>query len=489
MKELSDIGLIGLGVMGANLALNLESRGWRVSVWNRTAPGSGKSSVQRFMEAHGAGRRLTGFSGLSAFVDSLARPRVVMIMVPAGAPVDEVVGNLLPLLSPGDVLVDGGNSHYTDTERRVEQLRDRGLHFVGAGISGGSEGALHGAAVMPGGAAEARPVVMPLLESIAARAADGTPCCSWTGPGGSGHFVKMVHNGIEYADMQLIAEAYMLLSVLGGLDNEACARVFDGWNQGRLQSYLMEITAIVLRRREADGGYLLDRILDVAGQKGTGRWTVQAALELGVPLDTVTAAVFQRALSVQKERRTAMSSLLPRPLAAPVPSGELEALLEQALYAARLTAFSQGFDLLAAASAANGWDVRPAAVARVWRSGCIIRSALLDHLAAAFEGGEARYSLLSAPRFLAPLREALPAWRRLTGLALETGAAVPCLGAALQYVQALASEHLPAHLIQAQRDYFGAHTFERVDDLRGHFHHADWEALQPQAGPGVTVTF
>lgn len=480
---MSDVGLIGLGVMGVGLALNMESRGWRVSVWNRTVPGAGRSSVERFMDAHAAGRRLAGFSGLSAFVASLARPRVVVLMVPAGAPVDEVVGNLLPLLSPGDVLVDGGNSHYTDTERRVQLLRIRGIHFVGAGISGGTEGALHGPAVMPGGAEEARPVVMPLLESIAARAADGTPCCSWMGSGGAGHFVKMVHNGIEYAEMQLIAEAYVLLTALGGLDNEACARVFERWNRGPLQSYLMEITVPVLRRQEADGGYLIDRILDVAGQKGTGRWTVEAALQLGVPLDTVTAAVFQRALSGWTGRRASMARLFPRPLSVLVPRKRLVAYLEQALYAARLTAFAQGFDLLAAAARTEGWSMEPAAVARLWRGGCIIRSALLDDMAGAFETGEARDGLLGAYRFRAPLHEALPHWQRLTAQAAQAGVAVPCLGAALNYVLALSTERLPAGLIQAQRDYFGAHTFERTDDLRGHFHHVDWEAPQPVLAP------
>lgn len=474
MTTLSDVGLIGLGVMGANLALNLEHSGRRVSVWNRTKPGAGKSSVQRFLEAYGEGRRLAGFGSLSAFVASLARPRIVIMMVPAGGAVDEVVGNLLPLLSAGDVLVDGGNSHYADTERRVELLRIRGIRFVGAGISGGAEGALHGPAIMPGGAVEARPLVMPLLESIAARAVDGTPCCAWMGPGGAGHFVKMVHNGIEYADMQLIAEAYALLGALGGLDNEGRARCFERWNQGRLQSYLMEITAAILRRHEPGGGCLLDSILDVAGQKGTGRWTVAAALELGQPQDAVAAAVFQRALSGQKERRTRAAARFARPPAEVVPADELAAELEKALYGARLTAYAQGFDLLAAASTAFDWGVDAAAVARLWRGGCIIRSAFLDDIARIFEAGEGADGLLLAPCFAEPLQRALPHWRNLVSRAVLAGAAVPCLGASLQYLHALSTERLPAHLIQAQRDYFGAHTFERIDDLRGHFHHADW---------------
>ncbi len=484
MIQLSDVGLIGLGVMGANLALNLESKGWRVSVWNRTPPGVGKSSVQRFMDAHAEGRRLAGFSGLSAFVASLSRPRVVIVMVPAGAAVDEVVGNLLPLLSPGDVLVDGGNSHYADTERRVQLLRMRGVHFVGAGVSGGAEGARYGASIMPGGADEARPVVMPLLESIAARAADGTPCCSWIGPGGAGHFVKMVHNGIEYADMQLIAETYALLGALGRLDNESRAGLFEQWNGGRLRSYLMEITAAILRRREPGGGYLLDRILDVAGQKGTGRWTVTAALDLGVPQDAVASAVFQRALSAHKEQRAMVSSFLGTRPVAVVPVAELSAELEQALYAARLVAYAQGFELIEAASRSFDWAVDAASVARLWRGGCIIRSAFLDDIAGAFEAGEAGQGLLLSSRFLAPLCEALPHWRRVVSRSVTDGVAVPVFSALLNYLHALSTERLPAHLIQAQRDYFGAHTFERVDDLRGHFHHEDWTA-PPMPGPSA----
>lgn len=472
----ADIGLIGLGVMGQNLALNLESKGWNVAVWNRTVPGKEEHVADRFIEQRGRGKKLTGYTELSAFVLALKAPRVILMMVQAGSAVDQLVSRLVPLLSEGDILIDGGNSHYEDTERRVRQCYERGLYFVGCGISGGEEGALYGASIMPGGAREAWPVVQPFLTSIAAKAEDGLPCCEWVGPGGAGHYVKMVHNGIEYGDMQLIAETYAGLKGLLSLNNEQMANVFETWNKGRLQSYLIEITAAILRYKEEDGHYLLDRILDAAGQKGTGRWSVIGALELNVPLDVIAAAVFARNLSADKELRMQLGKPESEDSVRTVYNYEdTVERLEQTLYAARLVGYAQGFALMHTASEQYGWNLNLSSIARLWRSGCIIRSAFLDDIAEAYRQTPRPVHLLQNKHFAETVAHALPAWEKCVGILLKEGVAVPVLSASLNYYLALTTRHSSANLIQAMRDYFGAHTFERTDAPRGQFFHAHWE--------------
>lgn len=350
MEQLSDVGLIGLGVMGENLALNMERNGHRVSVWNRTVPGVEEGVAERFVEGRAAGKQILGFSDLSEFVASLNRPRIIMMMVRAGNAVDELIDQVSPFLAEGDVLIDGGNSDYVDTGRRVAACRAHGLLFVGAGVSGGAEGALRGASIMPGGAKEAWPLIRPLLQDMAAKAADGTPCCDWVGPDGAGHFVKMVHNGIEYGDMQLIAETYFLLKRAGGMDNERMSRLFGRWNEGRLKSYLVEITSEILAYKEADGGYLVDRILDVAGQKGTGQWSVKNALELGESFGLIAEAVFQRNISTQKELRVEAARVYASRLEEEPYASFSADEVEQTLFASKLVAYAQGFDLLSRAS-------------------------------------------------------------------------------------------------------------------------------------------
>ena len=478
MEQLSDVGLIGLGVMGENLALNMERNGRRVSVWNRTVPGVEEGVAERFVEGRAAGKQILGFSDLSEFVASLNRPRIIMMMVRAGNAVDELIDQVSPFLAEGDVLIDGGNSDYMDTGRRVAACRARGLLFVGAGVSGGAEGALRGASIMPGGAKEAWPLIRPLLQDMAAKAADGTPCCDWMGPDGAGHFVKMVHNGIEHGDMQLIAETYFLLKRAGGIDNERMSRLFGRWNEGRLKSYLVEITSDILAYKEADGGYLVDRILDVAGQKGTGQWSVKNALELGESFGLIAEAVFQRNISTQKELRVEAARVYASRLEKEPYASFSADEVEQTLFASKLVAYAQGFDLLSRASEQFGWNLDLAMIARMWRGGCIIRSAFLDELARAYEAGGGRGNLMLFPAFSTQVREALPAWRRVVATAVCEGVAVPAFASALNYFHSLTTDFLPANLIQAQRDYFGAHTFERTDGERGKFYHEEWVSLQ-----------
>lgn len=478
MEQLSDVGLIGLGVMGENLALNMERNGRRVSVWNRTVPGVEEGVAERFVGGRAAGKQILGFSDLSEFVASLNRPRIIMMMVRAGNAVDELIDQVSPFLAEGDVLIDGGNSDYVDTGRRVAACRAHGLLFVGAGVSGGAEGALRGASIMPGGAKEAWPLIRPLLQDMAAKAADGTPCCDWVGPDGAGHFVKMVHNGIEYGDMQLIAETYFLLKRAGGMDNERMSRLFGRWNEGCLKSYLVEITSEILAYKEADGGYLVDRILDVAGQKGTGQWSVKNALELGESFGLIAEAVFQRNISTQKELRVEAARVYASRLEEEPYASFSADEVEQTLFASKLVAYAQGFDLLSRASEQFGWNLDLAMIARMWRGGCIIRSAFLDELARAYEAGGGRGNLMLFPTFSTQVREALPAWRRVVATAVCEGVAVPAFASALNYFHSLTTDFLPANLIQAQRDYFGAHTFERTDGERGKFYHEEWVSLQ-----------
>jgi len=471
----SDIGLIGLAVMGENLALNMANHGWNVSVYNRTVPGIEEGVVERFINGRAQGKSISGYTVMQDFVDSIQTPRRIMMMVRAGRAVDDLMQQLFPLLSPGDIIIDGGNSNYEDTNRRVALSEEKGFRFVGSGVSGGEEGALNGASIMPGGSRAAWESVKPILQSIAAKAEDGTPCCQWVGPQGSGHFVKMIHNGIEYGDMQLISEAYWVMKHIGGMSNEEMADVFEAWNRGKLQSYLVEITANILRHKSADGSMLIDHILDTAGQKGTGKWSVINAMELGMPLGLIGTAVFERSLSADKDMRVKASGRFPHvPITA---DSDRETLLNNifaALYASKLVSYAQGFSVLQKASDEFGWDLDMASIARMWRGGCIIRSAFLNDIAQAYDEAEKPRHLLLAPYFSREMEQLLDGWRTLVGKALTSGLPVPAFSSALNYFYSLTSESLPANMVQAQRDYFGAHTFERKDEPRGRFYHENW---------------
>lgn len=467
----ADIGLVGLAVMGQNLVLNMNDHGYAVAVYNRTA-----SVTQEFMAGPAAGTRVSGHTDLESFVAALKRPRKVMLMVKAGAAVDAVIAELLPLLEPGDVIIDGGNSNHTDSTRRSRALREAGLLYVGTGVSGGEEGARFGPSIMPGGHAEAWPLVKDILQAISAKV-DGAPCCEWMGEDGAGHFVKMVHNGIEYGDMQLIAEAYHLLSSVGGLEANAIGDLFGRWNEGVLDSYLVDITAQIFKHVDEDGRPLVEKILDSAGQKGTGKWTATDALSLGVPLTLISEAVFARYLSALKDERVAASGVLHGPAAQPQTDGLADGLaadLEQALYAAKIASYAQGFMLLRSAAAEFDWHLDYRAVARIWRGGCIIRSRFLNDIAAAYEAAPDLPNLLVAPFFVRALEGAQGGWRRSVARAVVAGVPMPAMGAALAFFDGYRQARLPANLIQAQRDFFGAHTYERVDRPRGEHFHTDW---------------
>lgn len=464
-----DIGVIGLAVMGQNLARNIASRGYHVAVYNRTT-----ARTDEFVAAH-PDPNIEPAADLAAFVAQLKRPRRILLMVKAGSAVDESIRQLQPLLEPGDIIMDGGNSWFRDTERRTQEVAGAGLQFLGVGVSGGEEGALHGPSIMPGGPRAAYDVVEPILTAIAARAPDGTPCVTYLGPGGAGHYVKMVHNGIEYGDMQLIAEVYDLLSRGAGLDAEALAAVFNEWNQGELQSFLIEITAQILRTRDsATGTPLVELILDTAQQKGTGKWTSQNSFDLGVPIPTINAAVEARMLSALKDERVAAADVLAGP---PQQfNGDPQALVaavRAALYASKICAYAQGMALLRAASAEYGFELQLAEVAPIWRAGCIIRARFLDDVSAALRRQPDLPNLLLDEYFTTAVRERDAAWRMALGTALQLGIATPALSSALAYYDAYRSARLPANLTQAQRDYFGAHTYQRIDQP-GTFH-TEWQ--------------
>ncbi|MFF2809141.1 NADP-dependent phosphogluconate dehydrogenase [Streptomyces sp. NPDC058000] len=466
MAEQADIGVTGLAVMGRNLARNFARHGHTVALHNRT-----ESRTQALMDEFGDEGHFVPTESAEQFVASLARPRRLMVMVKAGAPTDAVIDGFAPLLEPGDMIVDGGNAHFADTRRREAALRDRGLHFVGTGVSGGEEGALHGPSIMPGGSAEAYASLGPLLEDISAKV-DAEPCCTHIGPDGAGHFVKMVHNGIEYADMQLIAEAYDLLRRALGMDPARIAEVFRTWNQGRLESYLIEITAEVLGHTDAATGKpLVDVVLDQAEQKGTGRWTVQTALDLGVPVSGIAEAVFARSLSGHADLRDAAQGL-PGPAGRSLGGSAAESFtddVEQALYASKIVAYAQGVHQIQAGSQEYGWGIDPGAVAKIWRGGCIIRARFLNRITETYSGTDQPVTLLTAPYFRAALEAAQDAWRRVVSSAAELGLPAPGFSAALAYYDALRSPRLPAALIQGQRDFFGAHTYRRTD-REGAFH-------------------
>lgn len=469
MKK-SDIGVIGLAVMGENLVLNMEIRGFHVSVYNRTA-----EVTEHFTTGRAAGKKISGYTTLEQFVGSLETPRKIMMMVRAGNAVDSIIDQLQPLLAAGDILIDGGNSNYEDTERRVKDVEAKGFYFIGAGVSGGEEGALHGPAIMPGGSSAAWPIVKPILQSIAAKAEDGTPCCDWIGAGGSGHFVKMVHNGIEYGDMQLIAEAYFVMKQMLHDGNESMAAHFEQWNEGKLKSYLIEITARILRHKDQDGNYLIDKILDTAGQKGTGKWSVINSMEFGVPLNLIATAVFERALSSHKELRIKAAKAYEENKAEFTHTpGVMVPEIHDTLYASKLVSYAQGFALIQEASKHFNWNLNFASIARIWREGCIIRSIFLNRIAEAYEQDRNLPNLLLTPYFKKEIEDALPAWKALVTKTIREEVSVPAFSAALNYFYSLTTASLPANMIQAQRDFFGAHTFERTDKARGEFFHENW---------------
>lgn len=467
MEKKSDIAIIGLAVMGENLALNIASKGYKVSVFNRTT-----EVTKHFVEGRAKESSIEGFYTLPELVNSLQKPRKIMMMVRAGKAVDSVIESLVPLLDKGDIIIDGGNSDHSDSSRRVEEMEKIGLLYVGAGVSGGEEGALKGPAIMPGGSFKAWKEIKPIFTDIAAKTVDGSPCCEWIGAGGSGHFVKMVHNGIEYGDMQLIAEAYHLMREVLRYDNQKSAELFESWNRGKLESYLIEITANILRYKESDGSYAIDNILDTAGQKGTGKLSVQNSMELGIPLNLIAAAVFERAISFRKELRVAASELFNREAnIVNIPAPEE---IHDALYASKLVSYSQGFHLLQQASEQFNWDINLASVARIWQNGCIIRSSFLIKISEAYSRNTNLEHLLFDPYFKEEIASLLASWSSLTAKAALAGVAVPAFSSALNYFYSLTTSRLPANMIQAQRDYFGAHTFERMDRERGLFFHIDW---------------
>ena len=485
MTANADIGLIGLAVMGQNLVLNMNDHGYSVVVWNRTV-----SKVDDFLKGPAAGTKVTGAHTIEEFVAAIRRPRKIMMMVRAGAPVDELIQELLPYLEPGDVLIDGGNSYFHDTERRCKELDGKGILFVGAGVSGGEEGARHGPSIMPGGNPAAWPKVKPILQAIAAKV-QGQPCCDWVGPGGAGHYVKMVHNGIEYGDMQLICEAYQLMRQGMGMSYPALQETFQEWNKTELDSYLVEITAQVMGHLDKDGTPLLEKILDVAGQKGTGKWTVMSALDEGIPATLISEAVFARCLSAMKAQREAASQVLAGPtighgLSALVAEGKqtIDAI-RQALYASKIVSYAQGFLLMRSASLNYSWDLNYGSIAMMWRGGCIIRSAFLDKIKEAYARQPMLEQLMTDPFFQDALAQAQDGWRTIVSEGARGGLPTPCFSAALAYYDGLRCGQLPANLLQALRDYFGAHTYERVDAPRGQSFHTDWTGKGGSAHAGT----
>ena len=459
----AEFGLYGLAVMGQNLARNIAHHGFSIAVANRTA-----SKTDAFLAEHGSEGSFTGARDLTELVAAVRRPRPIMLMVKAGSPVDQAIEALTPLLEPGDIVIDGGNSLFSDTRRRFQQLEGRGIRYLGTGVSGGEEGALKGPSIMPGGSEEAYRVVEPIFTAIAAQV-QGTPCCTYVGPDGAGHYVKMVHNGIEYADMQLIAEAYQILRTALGADAGRLGEVFAEWNRGDLESYLIQITAEVLAKRDPAGGFLVDHILDQAEQKGTGKWTSQSALDLGIPVTGITEAVFARMLSALKEERVAASSALPGPGGALKDAEGLVDDVRQALYASKVVAYAQGFQQLSAAAAEYGWKLDLGSLATIWRGGCIIRARFLDRIKESYAEQPDLRNLLLAPYFRDAVAAAQASWRRVVGAAVEAGIPIPAFSSSLAYYDGYRTAAGPANLIQGLRDYFGAHTYRRTD-RDGYFH-------------------
>ncbi|NLW31794.1 MAG: decarboxylating NADP(+)-dependent phosphogluconate dehydrogenase [Fibrobacter sp.] len=470
MEPKGDIGVIGLAVMGSNLVLNMSDNGFDVIVFNRTA-----SKTHDFINGAANGRsNIIPAYTIEEFIKNLKRPRKIMLMVKAGIAVDQFIDKLLPYLENGDLIIDGGNSYFKDSVNRAEYLEKKGVMFIGVGISGGELGARHGPSIMPGGTKTAWPLIEKIFRSICAKTADGTPCCDWVGPDGSGHYVKMVHNGIEYGDMQIISEAYHILRSAMGMSTDEIADIFKLWNDTELNSYLVEITSDILRCRDSDGSPLVDKILDTAGQKGTGRWSIQSASELGVPVTLITEAVFSRMLSSFKEQRVSASEILPGP------SKKINSIeivpedVQKALLASKIISYTQGFMLMHAASLEYNWDLKYGNVALLWREGCIIRSTFLDYIKNGFELNPELSNLLMDEYFCDLISKCLDSWRIVVAFAVQTGIAVPAFSSALAFYDGYRSKNLPANLIQAQRDYFGSHMYERVDQPRGKFFHTNW---------------
>ncbi len=466
----ADIGLIGIAVMGENLVMNMESKGYTVAVYNRTI-----SKVKKFIEGRAKDKNIIGAYSVEDFITKLKKPRRIMMMVKAGAAVDDLIETLLPYLEEGDILIDGGNSQFLDTIRRTKYIESKGLLYVGAGVSGGEEGALKGPSIMPGGSVAAWPYVKDIFQSICAKVENGVPCCEWVGENGAGHFVKMVHNGIEYGDIQLICEAYQLMRDGLGLTVEEMHEVFKAWNAGELDSYLVEITRDILAYKDEKGNAVLDDILDVAGQKGTGKWAAISALEEGVPLTLIGESVFARCLSAMKEERVAASIAFEkgRPNIACDKIVFIEKI-RKALYASKIISYAQGYALMKAAAKTYNWDLDYGGIALMWRGGCIIRSVFLSKIKDAYDKNQNLNNLLMDDYFRNTIKALVPAWRDVVSAAVQAGISIPCFSAALAYFDGYTTEKLPANLLQAQRDYFGAHTYERIDAPRGAFFHTDW---------------
>ncbi len=465
-----DIGLIGLAVMGENLALNMESKGFSVAVYNRTV-----SKVDAFIEGRAKGKNIKGCHSLEELVKSLKKPRKIMLMVKAGSPVDEFIELLIPLLEPGDIIIDGGNSNFQDTIRRTKYVESKGLLYIGTGVSGGEEGALTGPSMMPGGSPPAWQHVKDIFQSICAKTPEGEPCCDWIGENGAGHFVKMVHNGIEYGDMQMICETYHLMKVGLGMTNEEMHKVFAEWYEGELNSYLIEITRNILAYKDEEGNYVLDLILDTAGQKGTGKWTVITALDEGQPLTAIAEAVFARCLSALKEERVKASKVIQGKVSKF--TGDKKQFIDdlrKALYASKIVSYAQGYQLMRSAAKTYNWNLNYGGIALIWRGGCIIRSVFLGKIKEAFDRNPNLENLLLDPFFASVVNDSQESWRRVVATAVQLGIPVPAMASALAYFDGYRSEWLPANLLQAQRDYFGAHTYERIDKPRGQFFHTNW---------------
>ncbi len=478
----ADIGLVGLAVMGENLVLNMESHGYTVAVYNRTT-----SKVDDFVNGRGKGKNIIGTHSVEEFVNAIERPRKIMIMVKAGAPVDAFIDQVIPFLEKDDIIIDGGNSHFPDTIRRTKYVEEKGFLYIGTGVSGGEEGALLGPSIMPGGSAAAWEEVKPIFQSISAKVENDIPCCDWVGENGAGHFVKMVHNGIEYGDMQLITEAYQIMKDLLGMSHDEMHEVFTEWNKGELDSYLIEITRDILAYKDEDGSPIVEKILDTAGQKGTGKWTAVASLDVGIPLTLIGEAVYARTLSAMKDERVEASKELSGPT--PKFEGDKKEFIEnlrKALFASKIVSYAQGYVLMKFAAKEYGWNLNYGGIALMWRGGCIIRSAFLGKIKEAFDNNPELSNLLLDPFFKDKIMDAQNSWRKVIATAVTNGIWTPAMSTALNYFDGYRNDRLPANLLQAQRDYFGAHTYERTDKPRGEFFHTNWTG---KGGTTVSSTY